>query len=116
MAGDKPRRPSGLGVDGRRLWSAVVGVYELRADEVHVLELAARTADDVAAVQAALAGAPLTVAGSMGQVREHPLLSELRQQRAALARLLRQLDLPDEAGPASRSHLGRQLPRARWGA
>jgi hypothetical protein len=62
-----------------------------------------------------MAGQPLTVKGSMGQEREHPLLSEIRQQRLTLARLLKQLELPDDvAAPASRTAEGRALARARW--
>jgi len=64
-----------------------------------------------------MVGEPLVVAGSMGQMREHPLLSEVRQQRAFLNASLRQLKLPelDEAFSASqRSHAARNAARSRW--
>lgn len=113
--------PRGLLGAGTALWLAVTESHGLRADELLVLESACRTADTIGRLDEALDGAPLTVAGSMGQLREHPLLSEVRQQRAALARLLRQLELPNPqaAGRETsnvRSMHGRALARARWSA
>ncbi|HWK92624.1 MAG TPA: hypothetical protein VNR17_10240 [Luteimicrobium sp.] len=87
--------PRGLGKSGRQLWRSVLTAYELRPDELVLLENAAKTADFVAQLDEALKGAPLVVKGSMGQERENPLLSERRQQSAHLARLIGQLKLPD---------------------
>jgi hypothetical protein len=84
-----------LRVGGRRLWTDVTSVYGLRVDGLILLESASKTLDTIAILDAAMVGQPLIVKGSMGQEREHPLLSEARQQRAALARLLRQIDLPE---------------------
>lgn len=115
-----PERPTGLGAAGRRLWRAVAGGYDLRPDELILLESAARTLDTLAQIEAALVGAPLTVPGSAGQLREHPLMSEARHQRAAVAALLRQLALPDSddeiaaVRSAARSRRGRELARERW--
>lgn len=117
-----PPRPSGLGTAGGRLWKAMCADFEFRVDELVVLEAACRTVDALARIDAALVDAPLTVPGSMGQLREHPLLAEARQQRQGLARLLKQLDIPDEgsgmgaARAAARSSRGRHLASARWGA
>jgi hypothetical protein len=64
----------------------------------------------------------LEVAGSMGQTRAHPALGELRAARALLARLLRQLALPEEqetAEPAGAPHRRAQARKAaetRWAA
>jgi len=122
MTARKPSQPPGLAAAGRALWRAVVGAYVLRADEVALLTHAARTADIVAGIEAELAGAPLMVAGSQGQERAHPLLTEIRGQRALLAGLLKQLGLPDAtvvaAGPAAPSEASaraRKAARARWG-
>ena len=93
----KARTPAGLQSAGRRLWRAVVDEFELEAVELVLLEKACRTADDCARLDEAVAAAPLTVEGSMGQVREHPLLAQSRQTRALLAALLKQLNLPAEA-------------------
>lgn len=120
MANRGPSRPAGLGPAGGRLWKATVAAYLLRVDELVVLEAACRTVDTLARLEAALVDAPLTVPGSMGQLREHPLLAEARQQRMAAGRLLRQLDLPDDVGElaearaAARSSQGRSLAAARW--
>ena len=115
----RPKLPAGLAAQGRKLWRDVVARYDLRADELQVLEQACRVRDTLDRLDAALMDAPLTVPGSMGQLREHPLVSEARQQRAALARLLNQLALPDlEAGAPSRaqqrSAWGRDAARSRW--
>src|SRR4051812_9349715 len=88
--------PRGLGSHGRKLWRGVVSKYDLRPDERILLESACRTLDRVHALDAAMEGQPLTTTGSMGQQREHPLLSEGRQQQSLLNRTLAQLHLPDE--------------------
>lgn len=118
--GEIPRvpTPAGLAKQGRKLWRNVTKRYELRPDELILLEHAARTVDLVAGLESAMEGQPLTVKGSMGQEREHPLLSEARQQRALMARLLGQLKLPDEGvvdglGTA-RSVAARDAARSRW--
>jgi hypothetical protein len=116
---DRPRVPHGLATDGARLRRDVTAAYELRADELTVLEQACRTLDVLQRLDATMQNEPLTVRGSQAQLRERPLMSEARQQRAALARLLGQLHLPDErdtAGAASRrSMAARQMARAWWG-
>lgn len=118
---ERPRAPRGLGAEGRRFWRSLVADYEFTAGELVLLEKAARTLDDVARIEGELAGAPLTVAGSTGQVRPHPLLAELRGMRALFASLLRSLALDhgeDETPrgrPLTNSERGRMAARARWG-
>lgn len=119
-----PSTPKGLDLHGRRMWKRVVSAYQLRPDELFVLDSACRTLDTASKLEAAMEGEPLLVKGSMGQMREHPLLSEARQQRALLARLLAQLKLPEDGtaeqyqtGPWSafdRSMNARNAARARW--
>ena len=112
--------PKGLDKRGRRFWRDVLRSYELQADELLVLESASKTLDLIARIEEELADSPLTVKGSMGQQREHPLLSEVRQQRALLAQHVRQLALPDVdnltniARGQARSTAGRALASARW--
>jgi hypothetical protein len=113
--------PAGLERTGKSLWRRVSRGYILRPDELVLLEMAARTADTIAQLEAEMQGQPLTARGSMGQLREHPLLSEARQQRAALQRLLVSLKLPDldEQGQpvttdaGSRSAAARTMAQAR---
>ncbi|WP_433331846.1 hypothetical protein [Spirillospora sp. CA-294931] len=85
-----------LGTRGAGLWNSVTEwAEELRPDELEILSAACRTADHIAAMEAALEGEGLTVRGSQGQPVIHPLVSELRFYRAALATHLRALRVPD---------------------
>jgi len=113
------KTPTGLTAAGKNLWVDVSGKYQLRADELRVLEDAAREADLVALMERerVKAGFKLIVRGSQGQDVINPLISELRQHRATLASLLRQLKLPDEnpeAAAAARSAEMRGVANARW--
>jgi len=114
-----PPAPNALGARGRKLWRAIATRYELRLDELILLESAARTLDDVERLREALVGADLTVRGSAGQPAANPLLAELRQSRSLLAQHFRQLSLPDLDGtgtevskPKSTAH--QRAARVRW--
>jgi hypothetical protein len=115
----KPRTvPTGMKAAGKALWKEVTGTYSLAPGEMPLLALACRQADDVAALEALLAADGLVVAGSAGQLRLSAVVTELRQGRLALAKLLDQLALPVEAGapsmtPAQRR--GKAAADARWG-
>jgi hypothetical protein len=107
--------PTGLGSAGKALWRGIAGVYDLRADELRVLEDAASEADLVELLKVGMVDAPLTVKGSQGQEVINPLVSELRQHRATLSALLRQLKLPDEGqSEATISNQARAAANARW--
>ena len=60
----KHRVPAGVGAPGRALWRRLVNVYEFEEHELALLEVAARQADDVAALEALIADQGMTVAGS----------------------------------------------------
>lgn len=91
--------PSDLGPDGRALWSAVTGSYDLEPHHGIALGSACRCADMLTRLEFLLAGS-LEVVGSTGQLRLNPAVGELRQGRLALSRLLLDLSLPAEvAGP-----------------
>ncbi len=101
------------------MWRRIVAGYELRPDELRLLADACRTADLVDSMQTTLTADSLLTAGSMGQDRPHPLLTEIRGHRALLATLLKQLALPDDAvRAASRSSAtttrAQTAARARW--
>ena len=114
----KPAPPKGLRPGGRKLWTDIVGKWELRPDELRVLREAAREVDLIDALEAALAKDRIMIPGSMGQMVVNPLITELRQHRATLAALLRQLKLPDadggESEKESRSTAARAAANARW--
>jgi len=118
-----PRGPAGLRAAGRRLWRAHTSDPDVsfRPDELATLALAARTADEIADLEAALAEAPRTVAGSKGQEIVHPVIPELRLQRQLLASLLARLRIPEpESGVPgdwdnlSASDRGRRAAAVRW--
>ena len=102
-----PKAPVGLGSHGKAQWSSIAGSYKLRADEFTVLEDVCRTSDMIAALSKAWVDddSPMTAKGSTGQLVIHPLIGELRVQRAARAALLRQLKLPDaDEAPVANQH------------
>ena len=101
MVERKPRAPVGLGARGRAFWRHVTADYDLERGEAELLVEIVRTMDVIEALAAAVESDGLMVEGSRGQRRMHPALAELRGQRAALARLLGLLGLPDESGAAS---------------
>lgn len=108
----KARVPDGLKAKGRRLWTEVTGDYELRRDELIILEDACRTTDLITRMENELAEEPLTVKGSMGQLVPHPHVTELRQYRNSLAGLLARLKLPDESG--MKANQQREAAQSRW--
>jgi hypothetical protein len=105
-----PRVPAGLDAAGRRLWREVLAGYVLAPPEVALLVELCRVVDRLDRLAAALAIEPLTVAGSMGQPKIHPLYAEARSQAATLAHLARALRIPvaevvapPEVGPRLRA-------------
>lgn len=112
----KPRRPSGLGSAGRRLWDGLSETYEFRADELPLLAEMCHLADDMNRLRRELKDAPLTVAGSKGQQVAHPLRLELHRCSTRYESLAKTLAVPDpESAGADSSWAGRNLARARWG-
>ena len=111
------RAPSGLGTAGRALWRAVNAEFGLAPHESAILVQCCRVVDRLDAIEAELAGAPLTVEGSTGQPRAHPLLAEWRMQARVLESLSRALSipLPGEDVGRRRSPSAREAAVARWG-
>lgn len=115
----KPVPPSGLAAGGKRVWSKIVAVYDLRPDELSTLEDACRLSDMIDALDKAWAseGKPLTTQGSMGQLVTHPMISEIRTHRMARNALWRQLKLPDKPNEASGvANQQRAAAQSRWAA
>lgn len=113
----KAPAPKNLGTAGLALWQKVTGQWTLRPDELRVLEDACREATLVDRIETELSDDDLIVRGSQGQPVINPLVSEVRQHRATLSALLRQLKLPDEDAPAegeSRSSQARDAAKSRW--
>jgi hypothetical protein len=89
-----PKPPEGAGPAGRRLWSAVLGEYELTEHEMTLLRQAVRSADLCDVLQAVVDEEGPLITTRLGEVRAHPAVVELRQQRITLARLVVALRVP----------------------
>jgi len=87
------KAPPGLGPAGRRLWSSVVGPFELDEHERALLVEAVRTVDLLDQLDAAVRNDGPMLDSPQG-LRAHPAAVESRQQRITLARLLAALRLP----------------------
>jgi hypothetical protein len=113
-----PTAPKGLNPPGRALWRGVLAKYELSPAELGILAQATRVVDLLARIDAELAEAKLTVAGSTGQLRPHPLIAASADQRRVLDSLFRslQLPMPGEAEGHRRSPAAVAAAQARWRA
>ncbi|MBE0610075.1 MAG: hypothetical protein IH609_11885 [Dehalococcoidia bacterium] len=121
MTEETPKPPTGLGRAGRSLWRKIVGGYDLRPDELEALTVAARTLDELTALEAAAKGAPAMVPGARGRLVPNPAFEELRRHRATYLRALRacgigEADRIEAKNPRARSAAGRALARQRWEA
>lgn len=100
--GNEMTMPKGFGPSGRALWKRIVkGVppeLELDERELEALRLAARQADDLAALEKVIAKEGVTSTGSAGQRIVHPAVTEARQARLAIGRLLNEVRFPDPEG------------------
>ena len=115
VASARPRLPSGLEKAGKRVYSAIVGEFDLDGRELLVLEQAARQADVVVALEEEVASSGLVGRGSSGQMRLSQTVTELRHARLALSKLLGELALPDDEDETAASRRGRKAAEARWG-
>jgi hypothetical protein len=112
----QPDPPAGVGAAGLRLWADVCGGvaddWELDAKDLALLEIAARTADTVAELEAQVAQDGTIVKGSQGQDRLHQAVPALTAARALQARVVAQIEL---VAPAPKTgHLsGRQRDKVR---
>jgi hypothetical protein len=118
LSSEDVRPPTGLKAPGRRLWTAVAGLYVLTPAEVAMLGEACRTADELDRLERAVRALPdLVTTGSAGQLKPHPLLAEVRAHRTLLERLTTALNLPDddqEVGLRAGSRHARTAARGRW--
>jgi len=111
--------PVGLADRGAAFWRSVHATWLLNVDESELLTEVCHTLDTVEALQLVINRDGVTATGSMGQVKTHPALAELRGSRLLLSRLLSSLALPDPTGAAVQSAStlrARRAARARWGA
>ena len=108
----KPRRPDGLQARGRRFWDHVLATYELSDGEAQVLVETCRAIDVCEDL------ARRARKRDVSDVVRVSLYRELRQQRAALHRLLAGLELPtedDRSLDSPKTARARKAATARWG-
>lgn len=111
-----PQPPAGLGDEASQFWSDITSGYKLRPDELLVLRSVCREIDLLEEMESYQDHSSLISTGSQGQDVAAPMVGELRQHRALVARLVAQLKLPDETGRAadSTSAAARNAANARW--
>lgn len=113
------KAPDGLAAGGKRVWAAITGTYQLRADELVTLEDVCAITDEIADLMREWSdeGRPRTTKGSMGQLVEHPhpkRIADLRMKRNALWRQLKLPDVDPGAGEQPNQH--RSAAQSRWTA
>jgi len=114
---DTPKAPPKLGKAGRELWRAITLNWELDARELAQLAAICRQSDDVALLEQALASDGLIVIGSAGQPRMNGVVTELRQSRMAVSKMLCDLRLPAADGTPAMSAASLSAQKAsnvRW--
>jgi Phage terminase, small subunit len=117
------RQPPGLSAAGARLWEQMKAAlpegwtYDER--EQAILERACRQADDLAELEKAIKRDGVVANGSQGQKVLNGLVSEARQARVVIARLLGEVTLPDETAEkpqTAASRRGQKAANTRWAA
>ena len=109
------KTPMGLKTHGKRTWEDVTNKYELRFDELDILEDICREIELINMLEKELKGAPLMLKGSQGQDVVNPMVTELRQHRATKRSLWASLKLPDEV-EAYEENAQRKGGQSRWAA
>jgi hypothetical protein len=99
--------PAGLKLSGKRLWQRVTAEFELAEHERLQLQSACECADTIDRLRARVTREGDIVDGPHGS-KANPALTELRQQRITLARLVGALKLPAglDSAPAKPQHRG----------
>lgn len=99
--------PRGLKAAGKALWGKCIEDFELADHELALLEEACRVRDRIVELDAAVKTDGLMIPSSQGS-RLHPAVTEARQQRLTLARLLATLQIPglEDDLPAARGARG----------
>ncbi|WP_326826448.1 P27 family phage terminase small subunit [Streptosporangium sp. NBC_01756] len=95
------RKPDDLGEAGSALWDRLTDDLEFDPWEVEIVEAACRQRDDIALLERVIAAEGVITTGSQGQPRLSAVVTEVRQSRLALAKLLAELRMPsmeEEAG------------------
>ena len=107
--------PAGLRAAGRALWKGVLAEHVCEAGDAALLVSVCKLADECVRMEKELAGSPMVVRGSTGQLAPHPLLRALREHRLAMSKIIESLGLAEDEAPGlARSAAGRRLALRRW--
>lgn len=87
------KRPSDIEGPGITLWNSITKDFDLEPYEYHLLADACRIRTAIDTLDAQVEKDGLMLWSAQG-TRVHPAVAEARQQRIALARFLKTLDLP----------------------
>lgn len=112
----KPNAPDFLNIEGKRIWSQIVDIYDLRPDELLTLEDICAASDLILDLRTEwiTLGRPTMTTGSMGQEVEHPLIGSIDKAQKARNALWRQLKLPDLDEPAVPVNQQRDAANTKW--
>jgi P27 family predicted phage terminase small subunit len=99
--------PRHLSRRSKAFWRAIVGDYDLSPHHVELLRRLCEAMDRADQARELLDAEGLTVTDRYGQVKPHPAATIETQNRIAVARLVRELDLEGEPLPDPR------MPRRR---
>ncbi len=94
---ETPEPPAETGQSARRLWSEVVGRFELDEHELALLTEAVRTIDLLDRLASVVDADGPMVTSARGERVIHPAAIEARQQRVVLTRLVASLRLPEDS-------------------
>ncbi len=114
------KTPAGLGNAGRSLWkqisSSLPEGWSFDERERAVLILACRQRDDISRLETSIKSDGAMTVGSAGQPVVNPAVTEARQGRLALGRLLGQLHIPDEEDKPRTvaGKRGQKAAKVRW--
>lgn len=108
--------PNDLGNAGTALWHSMTTAYQLEESEHPLLVAACRQADDIARLEEAITRDGCIVEGSAGQPRLNQAMTEVRQGRIALQKLLGAIGWPNDAGEVVtlRQRQARSAAHQRW--
>ena len=111
--------PKDLGPAGTALWNAILGDvpvgHELDAKERDALAHAAHMADAIEALEAVVKEQGYLSTGVAKQIVVHPAVTEIRQQRTSLHRILTSIDLDPDQSLTPRQRRAQHAADVRWG-
>ena len=101
MTAKQNKAPKHLKAATRRWFDSVIHEYELEGHHVRLLTLACEAWDRCQEAREAVKKHGLTFENRYGEVKPRPEVAVEKENRIAFARLIRELNLDSDAGPAN---------------